>query len=163
MTVVMGIDPGLAATGLALVHGEGVRVDGFSYGVIETSPFLKLPERLNIIYSNLSSALDRHRPDLMVVEDVFSVQHFPKSGLLLGKVIGAILLAGCRNHVHIIEIPVREAKQALTGSGHAGKKQMEACVRQRLNHSIPITPIHASDALALAMIGLFRHTTAFSP
>jgi crossover junction endodeoxyribonuclease RuvC len=92
----------------------------------------------------------------MVVEDVFSVEKFPQSGITLGKVTGVILLAGCRKNVRVIEVSVREAKQVLTGSGRADKKQLEESIRRRLNHQIPIKPYHASDAMALAMIGLYR-------
>ncbi|RJP85595.1 MAG: crossover junction endodeoxyribonuclease [Desulfobacteraceae bacterium] len=156
MIKVVGIDPGLAATGVAVVNGAGLSVSSFSYGAITTKPCQKLQERLNSIYSGLVSVLEAEQPDLMVVEDVFSVEKFPKSGITLGKVTGIILLAGCRKNIPIMEVSVREAKQVLTGSGRAGKKQLEESVRRRLNHSRPIKPYHSSDAMALAMIGLFR-------
>jgi len=156
MIKVVGIDPGLAATGVAVVKGEGLCVSSFSYGAIKTTSCQKLQERLNIIYSSLLSVLEAEQPDLMVVEDVFSVERFPQSGISLGKVTGVILLAGCHKNIPIMEVSVREAKQILTGSGRAGKKQLEESVRRRLNHSAPIKPYHSSDAMALAMIGLFR-------
>nr|MCU0600485.1 crossover junction endodeoxyribonuclease RuvC [Desulfobacterales bacterium] len=87
---------------------------------------------------------------------VFSLEKYPKSGIALGKVTGVILLAGCRGNVPVMEISVREAKRVLTGSGAAGKKQLEESVRRRLKHPERIKPDHASDALALAMVGLFR-------
>jgi len=157
MIKVIGIDPGLAATGVAVLKGSGLTVKSFSYGTIKTFPQDKLSDRLNLIYTKLSSLLNSERPDFMVVEDVFSVEKFPQSGITLGKVTGVILLAGCRKNIPVMEIPVREAKQVLTGSGTAGKKQLEESVRRRLNHQQPIKPYHASDAMALAMIGLFRH------
>ena len=153
---VVGIDPGLAATGVAVVKGAGLCVSSFSYGAIKTSPGQKLQDRLNVIYSGLVSVIESEHPNLMVVEDVFSVEKFPQSGITLGKVTGVILLAGCRKNIPVMEVSVREAKQVLTGSGRAGKKQLEESIRRRLNHSMPIKPDHASDAMALAMIGLFR-------
>ena len=156
MIKVIGIDPGLAATGVAVLKGTGLSVKSFSYGTIKTSPKDKLSDRLNLIYTKLSSLLENEFPDVMVVEDVFSVETFPQSGIMLGKVTGVILLAGCRKSIPVMEIPVREAKQVLTGSGSAGKKQLEESVRRRLNHPTQIRPYHASDAMALAMIGLFR-------
>ncbi len=156
MLKVVGIDPGLAATGVAVLEGTGLTVGCFSYGTIRTSPQTALPDRLNRIYTRLSDLLAREQPDVMIVEDVFSMERFPQSGITLGKVTGVILLAGCRNHIPVVEIPVREAKQVLTGSGSSDKEQLEKSVRRRLNHHQPIKPYHASDALALAMIGLFR-------
>ena len=92
----------------------------------------------------------------MVVEDIFSIAKYPKSGITLGKVTGVILLAGCKCGIPIVEIPVREAKQVLTGNGKAGKKQLEMTVRNLLHLRTPIKPDHASDALGMALIGLFR-------
>ena len=154
---VVGIDPGLADTGVGVVRGHGLRVDGFAFGSISTSQKEVQSKRLERIYSKLVEVLRREMPDLMVVEDVFSLEKYPKSGILLGKVTGVILLAGCHINVPVKEIPVREAKKVLTGNGNASKSQLEKAVRHALKLETPIRPFHASDALGLALIGLFRH------
>jgi crossover junction endodeoxyribonuclease RuvC len=92
----------------------------------------------------------------MVIEEAFSLPANPKSGILLGKVCGVILLSACRCRIPIIEVAVREAKQVLTGNGRATKQQLESAVRHALGRSEPISPYHASDAVALALIGLYR-------
>ncbi len=69
------------------------------------------------------------------------------------------MLAGHRAGVSSIEIPVREAKQVLTGNGNARKMQLEESVRHRLNHKTAIRPYHASDAVGLALIGFYRYQT----
>jgi crossover junction endodeoxyribonuclease RuvC len=153
---VLGIDPGLADTGIGVVHGYGLRIDGFAYGSIATSQKEEQSKRLEIIYTKVLRVLRQEMPDLMVVEDVFSLEKYPKSGILLGKVTGVILLAGCHINVPIREIPVREAKQVLTGNGNASKSQLEKAVRHALKLERAIRPFHASDALGLALIGLFR-------
>jgi len=160
MVKVIGIDPGLAETGIGIVNGRGMQIDAFSYGCVNTDKAHSLPVRLHRIYSKLTQVLDEQRPDLMVVEDIFSLERYPKSGLALGKVTGVILLAGHQHHTGILEVPVREAKKVLTGNGNAGKKQLEQAVRRQLNLKDPIRPDHASDALALALIGLYRYDTA---
>jgi len=156
MVTVFGIDPGLAETGVALVSGSGLAVRSFSYGCIHTSRNDTTPSRLDRIYSKIAAAMESEKPDLMVVEDVFSLEKYPKSGILLGKVSGVILLAGTRFGVPVLEVPVREAKQVLTGNGNATKDQLEKSVRHQLKAKTPIRPYHASDALALALIGLYR-------
>jgi crossover junction endodeoxyribonuclease RuvC len=153
---VLGIDPGLAATGIGIVRGNDLRVDSFAFGSIATSRQWTQSRRLETIYTKLRGVLEKEMPDLMVVEDVFSLEKYPKSGILLGKVTGVILLAGCHINVPIKEIPVREAKQVLTGNGNASKCQLEKAVRHVLKLADPIRPFHASDALGLALIGLFR-------
>ena len=157
MITVLGIDPGLAATGIGVVSGIGMQIDTFAYGFVSTSKDQLFIQRLNHIYTNIQEILEKNRPTLMVVEDVFSLDKYPKSGITLGKVSGVILLAGYRFKIPVMEIPVRSAKQILTGNGNSSKEQLEAAVRHRLNAPGPIRPFHASDALGLAMIGLFRY------
>jgi len=156
MVTVIGIDPGLAATGFGIVRGDGLKIDDFSFGSINTPSNISLPHRLEQIYSRLILVLEDSKPDLMVVEDVFSVEKFPKAGITLGKVSGVVLLAGCKTDVPVAEVPVREAKQILTGNGNASKKQLEKAVRHLLKLQTPIRPYHASDAMGLALLGLFR-------
>ena len=157
MITIIGIDPGLAATGVGIVRGDGTKIDGYSFGSISTSKNNSLPSRLDQIFSKLLQILKDENPDLMVVEDVFSLNKYPKSGITLGQVAGVVMLAGYHAGVSSTEIPVREAKQVLTGNGNASKKQLEEAVRHRLNHKTPIRPDHASDAVGLALIGFYRY------
>lgn len=156
MIKIMGVDPGLAATGVGVVRGQGLSVEGYSFGCISTSSDAPLPERLEHIFSQLHRLFSKEKPDMVVVEDVFSLKEYPKSGIALGQVSGVVMVAASRAGIRCIAIPVREAKQVLTGNGNASKVQLEGAVRRHLNHRGPIRPYHASDALGLAIIGLFR-------
>ncbi|MDJ0784982.1 MAG: crossover junction endodeoxyribonuclease RuvC [Desulfosarcinaceae bacterium] len=162
---ILGIDPGLADTGVGLITGEGQQVRHFAYGSIHTDKRRPLGERLERIYRRLRDTIAESAPGLIVVEDVFSLKRYPKSGILLGKVTGVVLLAGQRCGVPTLQIPVREAKQILTGNGNASKAQLEVAVRHTLGCGDPIRPTHAADALGLALIGLFRyaHLAAAAP
>jgi len=157
MIKIIGIDPGLSATGIGVVTGKGLSIRAYSYGTIQTSKEFSLPHRLDKIYSKLTEILQKEHPDHMVVEDVFSLTEYPKSGILLGKVTGILLLACFKSGVTVSEVPVREAKKVLTGNGGATKQQLEKAVRKKLKLVDPIKPDHASDALALALIGLYRY------
>jgi crossover junction endodeoxyribonuclease RuvC len=156
MVTIVGIDPGLAATGIGIVKGRGQHVAEYSFGDITTSKSDPLPMRLHQIFSKLLGILQDEAPEAMVVEDAFSLKAYPRSGIVLGKVTGAVLLAGYQAQVAAVEIPVREAKQVLTGNGNCSKAQLERVVRRTLGHGEPIRPSHASDALGLALLGLFR-------
>jgi crossover junction endodeoxyribonuclease RuvC len=154
---VIGVDPGLADTGFGIVHGTGSRIRDYAFGTIRTSKNETLPSRLHHIFSELCSILNSEKPDLMVIEDIFSLKQYPKSSIALGKVCGVILLAGFRHEIQAMELPTREVKRILTGNGNATKDQVERAVRHFLKRDIPITPSHASDGIALALVGLFRH------
>ena len=163
MVKIIGIDPGLAATGIGIVSGLGSRIDSYSFGSIHTSKNTSLPSRLDKIYSKLLHLLKSENPDLMVIEDVYSLNRYPKSGIVLGQVVGVVQLAGFQATVPSVEVAVREAKQILTGNGNADKKQLEKAVRHKLNHKITIKPVHASDAMGLALIGLYRYQDSLRP
>jgi crossover junction endodeoxyribonuclease RuvC len=159
---IIGVDPGLAATGLGIVRGSGDKVHGCSYGSIHTSKDAALPQRLHRIYDKLTALIADEKPNLIVIEDVFSLSRYPMSGIILGQVSGVVLLAGYQAGIPVLEIAVREAKQVLTGNGNASKSQLEMAVRRRLALAEPIRPHHASDALGLALIGLYRNGSRHS-
>ncbi len=162
MIKVIGIDPGVAATGIGIVKGQGLQVAEYSFGSIRTPKKLTLAHRLNQIFSKIVLVLQKEKPDFMMVEDAFSLSEYPKSGINLGKVTGVILLAGSRENVPVGEVSVREVKQILTGNGNASKMQLEKAVRSLLKVGHPIKPDHASDAIALALIGLYRSRNGLS-
>lgn len=154
---VIGIDPGMAATGIGVATGSDSKVDAYAYGMVQTEKKHSVASRLEKIYTRLSKLFKDERPDLIVVEDVFSVKEYPQSGIALGKVCGVILLAAEQAKIPVKEVPVREAKQVLSGNGNASKAQLEEAVRRIVGCQEPIRPDHASDALGLALIGLFRY------
>ncbi|MCW7752751.1 crossover junction endodeoxyribonuclease RuvC [Desulfobotulus sp. H1] len=156
MVTILGLDPGLARTGIGLVRGNGLNVTSYAFGCIETPKKDPLAKRIHQIYTQVSCLLEKEAPSLIIVEDIFSLQQYPKSGILLGKVTGALLVAGCEKNIPVREVAVREAKKILTGTGSASKVQLEKAVRHAVCHPDCIRPDHASDALALALVGLYR-------
>lgn len=157
MITIIGIDPGLASTGIGIVEGLDRKVATYAYGSVHTSNTISLATRLEQIFAAICRVLHQEKPKLMVIEDVFSLSQYPKSGITLGQVTGILMLAAQQAGIPVKEIPVREAKRALTGNGNASKKQMERAVRDFLAAETPIRPSHAADALGLALLGLFRY------
>ena len=116
MLKIIGIDPGLADTGVGVIAGTGMRVVNYSYGSIHTTKACSLPARLNTIYTKLRELLEIEKPDLMVVEDVFSLDKYPHSGITLGKVTGVILLAGSQ-----MGLPAMPAPANSNSSGRSAR------------------------------------------
>jgi Holliday junction resolvasome RuvABC endonuclease subunit len=80
--------------GSALFAAVALKVHGYAYGTISTSKQEPAACRLEQIYTKISQVLADEKPDFMVLEDVFSLEKYPKSGIVLGKVCGVVLLAG---------------------------------------------------------------------
>ncbi len=153
----LGIDPGLAVTGFAVVEvlERGGRVN--DCGCIRTRSTLATPERLGIIYNRVCEVIRKWSPNLLVMEDAFVNIKYPKAALQLGEVRGAISVAARNLNVNVSEIRPSETKLALTGNGGAGKEQVENAVRKILEIDTPSGSSHVSDALALALTGLSRN------
>jgi len=152
----IGIDPGLANTGYAVIGTLAKGGDLCGYGSVKTSGKLSLQQRLQVIYQEVDKLLKKWQPVIMVIEDVYVLDRFPKAAIQLGEVRGVIYLAAEDNSVEVIKISPAEAKSCLTGNGRATKEQVSSSVKRILGISENIKPDHASDAAALAIIGLSR-------
>ncbi|MBU1196041.1 MAG: crossover junction endodeoxyribonuclease RuvC [Proteobacteria bacterium] len=157
MIKIVGIDPGLAGTGIGVIQGDRNQIRGYSFGSIETHTKNPIHFRLHIIYSKILEFLCSQKPDRVIIEDIYSLEKYPGSGIMLGKVSGVLLLAAYEAGLEVEEIPVREVKKIICGNGSADKYQVERAVRNLINHDCEIRPFHASDALGLALAGYYRH------
>ncbi len=155
-TKAIGVDPGLASTGFAVVEALERRGKACHWGNIKTSPKLTFSERLGSIYYQLSAVLSCWHPQLLVMEDVYVCKKYPKAAIQLGAVRGVIFLVAQHKKVNVCEIKPTELKSALTGNGRASKQQVEKMTQKILDIKETIKSNHASDALALAITGLSR-------
>lgn len=148
MTRVLGIDPGSRLTGYGVVDAERGFYRYVDSGVIRTLD-APLPERLRVIFQDLSRIIGAHKPTIMAVEQVF-VQKNIGSALKLGQARGAAICAGVTQDLSVTEYTPRAIKQALVGTGAADKAQVAHMVRQLLRLESALAE-DAADALAVAL------------
>ena len=145
---ILGIDPGLRVTGFGVVDQTGQQLHYIASGCIKT-PDGELPERLKSILHSLSEVIAQHQPRQVAVEKVF-VNVNPQSTLLLGQARGAAICAAVLADLPVSEYTALQVKQAVVGSGHANKEQVQKMVQRLLKLSgVPSTD--AADALACAI------------
>lgn len=157
--LVLGIDPGTAATGYGLVRrADDAKVTLVECGVIRTSSKEPLPVRIREIYDAVVAVIERYEPGAVSVEDVFYGKN-AKSTLKLGHARGAILLAAAHHDLIIAEYAPREIKKAVVGHGNATKDQVGYMVKQQLRLKEAPSPSDAADGVAAAlchcMVGSF--------
>jgi crossover junction endodeoxyribonuclease RuvC len=153
---VLGVDPGLTRCGLAVVEGEvGRPVRAVAVGVLRTTAAQPVAQRLLELADALERWLDRHRPDAVAVERVFS-QHNVRTVMGTAQASGVALAAAARGGYPVALHTPSEVKAAVTGSGRAGKDQVAAMVTRLLRLPEPPRPADATDALALAVCHLWR-------
>src|SRR2546426_12307506 len=153
---VLGIDPGLAATGYAVITpspGRAVVVDS---GVIGPASDLPLEARLSTIYDVVDRLLVSHAPFVLVLEDVYTAYRFPRAALLMAHARGVVCLAARQHDVTVLTLSPAEVKRAVSAHGAASKDQVQRSVGRLLGLERLPTPSHVADALALALTGLSR-------
>lgn len=150
----LGIDPGTATIGYGLVRElEDRSLQATDYGVITTSAQLSMPERLKIIYDEITTLVQTYAPDRAAVEELFFARNVT-TAITVAQGRGVILLALMQAELPIAEYKPNEVKQAVSGYGGAKKPQMQEMTRMLLGlDSIP-RPDDAADALAVAITDL---------
>lgn len=149
--IVLGIDPGTAATGYGVVQGEPFgSLSLVECGVIRTHSRDPLASRLREIYDDVTGLIERHRPDAMSIEDVFYAKNV-RTTVVLGHARGVILLAAEQAGLAIHEYPPAEIKKAVVGSGGATKEQVQFMVMRLLRLKSAPQPSDASDGTAAAL------------
>ena len=147
---VVGFDPGLNTTGYGIVecHGGGVRL--VEAGTVRSRGD-SIETRLATIHAGVREVLETFQPTAMAIEQVFSHSKFPKAAILLGHARGVICLAGAQAGLAVHHYLPNRVKGTLTGSGHAGKEQVQAAVQRELGLASRPEPADAADALAVAL------------
>lgn len=147
----LGIDPGLTATGWGIVSLEHHRLIYQAHGVIKTSPSQSDPHRLKLLGDGLLEVISLFSPETAAIEDIF-MNNNARSALRLGMARGVAIFATAQHDLPLIEISARAVKQSVVGSGSADKAQIAYMVSQIL--AIEIAAGDGADALAIAISGL---------
>jgi len=160
---ILGVDPGLNATGFGVIDREGSSLAYVASGCVRTAKG-ELPARLKTILDGLGEVIALHAPREAAIERVF-VNVNPQSTLLLGQARGTAISACVLAGLEVAEYTALQVKQAVVGKGHADKNQVQEMVMRLLD--LPGRPgPDAADALACAIChahggqGLGRLSTA---
>lgn len=146
--MILGIDPGLASTGYAVVVRRDGRIRAVEWGIVHTSPRDAHPERLVAIYDRIADLIDRHALTAAAIESWF-IHPVSKAAMGMAETRGVIQVAIARADIPVVEYSPNTIKQSVTGSGRADKSQVRAMV-ERLTGVDPGSD-HAADAMAAAL------------
>lgn len=150
MSVVLGIDPGLAKLGYGIVEAKGSVCRALVWGVIETSPEREYGERLETIYNHLNQLVKEYHPQNAGIEEIYFSKN-RTSAMLVAQALGVARLAMKHHNISVKMFSPIQVKQSVTGEGRAEKAQVQEMVRLILGLKEIPTPDHAADALACAL------------
>jgi crossover junction endodeoxyribonuclease RuvC len=155
----LGIDPGTAIVGYGLVRElRDGSLQAVDYGVITTPAGMPMPERLRIIFEELTALIEKHKPDRAAVEEMFFGKNIT-TAITVAQGRGVILLTLNQAKLPINEYKPNSIKQAISGYGGAKKPQMQEMVRIMLGLESSPRPDDAADALAIAITDI--HSAQF--
>ncbi len=147
---VLGVDPGTATTGYGVVDNDNGNLKLRSYGAILTPAGHPLPERLAMVYAELSRLIAEQRPDAVAVEELF-FQKNARTALAVGQARGVVLLAAQHAGLRVYEYTPLQVKDAVVGYGKATKDQVQQMVALLLGLDFVPRPDDAADAIAIAI------------
>ncbi len=146
--IILGIDPGSRITGYGLIRNLSNKIEYLHSGYIRVEG-KQLPERLGIIFSQLSDLIQQHQPEHMSIESVFMHKN-ADSALKLGQARGAAICAGHYAGLEVFEYAPREIKLTVVGQGGAEKEQVQHMVKRLLSIREDLQSDEA-DGLAIAI------------
>ncbi|PIR48876.1 crossover junction endodeoxyribonuclease RuvC [Candidatus Peregrinibacteria bacterium CG10_big_fil_rev_8_21_14_0_10_55_24] len=153
---ILGIDPGLAITGIALIEADSpqkfTRTDWLT---ITTKSGLPLPDRLCELQHDLHEYLRDTKPQYAVVERLFFATN-RLTAIAVAQARGVILLTLAEHAIPCLEPTPLELKHCITGDGNADKRQVQDMLTRTFSLQEPPKPDDAADALALALYGLLN-------
>ncbi len=159
--VVLGIDPSLRGTGLALLEFTAGRTPVLlRCRTIEVAARQPMAFALGEIHRGVAAFLADADVRHVAVEQTIYVQNF-QTAQILGAARGAAISACALRERPVYEYPPLRVKQAVVGVGRASKEQMARTVMALLGHGRALAADEA-DAAGVALCHAFtwRATSA---
>ena len=146
----LGIDPGIANTGIAVVTRL---VPGGNFKLV-ASDRIKTPAkmlygaRLAMIADKIEAWIEEYHVDVVAVESVYHNKNVSSSVTTAG-VIGVVELLAHRAECGCMQIRPQAVKAAVTGRGNSGKSTVGNMVQKVLG--VEMYNDHEADAAAVAV------------
>lgn len=155
---IVGVDPALTITGYGVIDFAQGACRLVEAGVVRTDAKESLAKRLAKIHRSLAALIDEVKPDVMILEKIYSHYRHPATSYLLGHARGVACLVSAEKNIPLIEYPATHVKKAISGRGHASKPQVQQMVLNMLSmQGTSPKYLDITDALALAIA--HTHTT----
>ena len=148
--LVLGLDPGLAVTGWALIDGDGGRLTLRGAGFWATPANQAEGQRLLSLWDSFGVLVASQTPQSVAVERLYFSRNV-STAMAVSQARGVLVCAASRAGLELHEYTPGQVKQAVTGSGAAPKQQVAKLVRMLLGDGVPLTPDDVADACAVAI------------
>lgn len=155
---ILGIDPGTVVLGYGIIESQDDQMILVTSSALECDKRSPTEERLCYLYDGLCDIIEKHRPEVVAIEQPFFAKN-ARSALAIGKAQAIAILAAAKHKLPVYEYTPRQVKMRVAGHGGSDKEQVQEMVRIQLNLEEAPQPTDASDALALAICHVIEMKT----
>ncbi|MBN2019339.1 MAG: crossover junction endodeoxyribonuclease RuvC [Sedimentisphaerales bacterium] len=148
---ILGIDPGLQVCGYACMENDGLKPILQEAGVLRTTGSKAIEARLKQIAEDIDELLERFKPEVVAVEQLYSHYTHPRTAILMGHARGVILQRCAEASIEVKSFGATRIKKCITGNGHASKEQVQKTIQTLLNLRQLPKPADVADAVAAAL------------
>ena len=149
--VILGVDPALSVSGYGVIEFNANNLSLIEAGIITTLAKDHVTERLGKIYRAINKLILDTKPDVLVLEKIYSHYRHPTTAYILGQARGVIVLACATAGIPLAEYAATRVKKAIVGRGLASKYQVQRTVASMLGIEKLPKYTDVTDALALAI------------
>lgn len=147
---ILSIDSGIERTGYAIFKDKKY----VTSALIKTSKSLSTEVRLEEIYSNLEKVFKKHKPDVMVLEQLLFFKN-QKTFIRVAQAQGVVMLLAAQNKIKVEFLTPLQIKQIVTGYGQADKKSVQKMIK--LTTEIDIKQDDEADAVACGLAYIYTN------
>ena len=149
--ITLGIDPGTATTGYALI--KKLKNNSFAildFGVITTDKALTDAARLAVLQKDLGRLIKKYKPETAGVEKLFFEKN-AKTAMTVSQARGVVLLTLEQKNIALREFTPLQVKSIICGYGKADKRQVQFMIQKTFGLAKLPKPDDAADALGIAL------------
>jgi crossover junction endodeoxyribonuclease RuvC len=149
--IILGIDPGLQRCGYAFLETDQAGQKLIEAGVFQTNVTMPMEKRLNQIAEDIQALLEKFKPSIVAIEELYSHYEHPKTAILMGHARGVILQKCAEAAIKVKSFNATRIKKSVTGNGRASKEQVQRTIQTILSLPQIPEPNDVADAIAAAM------------
>lgn len=147
---ILGIDPGFARMGYAVLDSDHDDIELIDFGCIKTGIATLFSRRLLKIADEIEDLIKKYEPNIASLETLYFSKNI-STGIKVAQARGAILLMLADYGLQIREFSPQAVKIAATGNGAAKKADVQKMLQIIFQLDKKPSPDDAADALAIAL------------
>jgi len=153
--LILGLDPGTATVGYALLDKNKNKLTAVEYGCIKTNSRDAAGDRLVCIEKELQKIIKLFRPQEAAIEKLFFLNNI-KTAMAVSQARGVMICAISKLKLPAFEYTPLQVKLTVAGYGKAPKLQVQKMVKSILALKELPYPDDAADALAIAICHAYQ-------